>query len=131
MPKAFHKHKLLFDENMLARQLFPRLNEHFDVKHVRDDCNMGGSSDTRVYALATARGRVLITKNGRDFRVLVRDGRAGVVDVPDGWTTVQIDTKLTALLMRHGAPNALGNFEFDVTLSYRRLERPRRVTDGA
>jgi hypothetical protein len=28
------------------------------------------------------------------------------------------------------APNALGNFEFDVTLSYRRLERPRRVTDG-
>ena len=29
------------------------------------------------------------------------------------------------------APNALGNFEFDVTLSYRRLERPRRVTDDA
>ena len=27
------------------------------------------------------------------------------------------------------APNALGNFEFDVTLSYRRLERPRRVTN--
>jgi hypothetical protein len=25
------------------------------------------------------------------------------------------------------APNALGNFEFEVTLSYRRLERPRRV----
>jgi hypothetical protein len=31
----------------------------------------------------------------------------------------------------HYAPNALGNFEFDVTLSYRRLERPRRVADGA
>jgi hypothetical protein len=28
------------------------------------------------------------------------------------------------------APNALGNFCFDITLSYRRLERPRRVTDG-
>jgi hypothetical protein len=28
------------------------------------------------------------------------------------------------------APNALGNFCFDVTLSYRRLERPRRVGDG-
>jgi len=25
------------------------------------------------------------------------------------------------------APNALGNFSFDVTLSYRRLELPRRV----
>jgi hypothetical protein len=29
------------------------------------------------------------------------------------------------------ARTALGNFEFDVTLSYRRLERPRRVTDEA
>lgn len=29
------------------------------------------------------------------------------------------------------APNAIGNFCFDVTLSYRRLERPRRVTGGA
>ena len=26
------------------------------------------------------------------------------------------------------APNAMGNFCFEVTLSYRRLERPRRVT---
>jgi hypothetical protein len=29
------------------------------------------------------------------------------------------------------APNAMGNFCFDVTLSYRRLERPRRVTGGS
>jgi hypothetical protein len=28
------------------------------------------------------------------------------------------------------APNALGNFCFDVTLSYRRLERPRRAEGG-
>jgi hypothetical protein len=28
-------------------------------------------------------------------------------------------------------PNTLGNFEFDVTLSYRRLERPRRAATGA
>jgi putative transposase len=28
------------------------------------------------------------------------------------------------------APSTLGNFEFDVTLSYRRLERPRRAAGG-
>ena len=28
------------------------------------------------------------------------------------------------------APNAMGNFCFEVTLSYRRLERPRRVKAG-
>jgi hypothetical protein len=32
---------------------------------------------------------------------------------------------------REHAPNAMGNFEFDVTLSYRRLERPRRVANEA
>lgn len=34
-----------------------------------------------------------------------------------------------AELIRH-APNAMGNFCFDVTLGYRRLERPRRVKNG-
>jgi hypothetical protein len=33
-------------------------------------------------------------------------------------------------LRREHAPNAMGNFEFDVTLGYRRLERPRRAEDG-
>jgi hypothetical protein len=28
------------------------------------------------------------------------------------------------------APNAMDSFCFEVTLSYRRLERPRRVTGG-
>jgi hypothetical protein len=49
--------------------------------------------------------------------------RLGVAWVPRGAVT-------TAVRGRY-APNALGNFEFDVTLSYRRLERPRRVPDGA
>ena len=31
---------------------------------------------------------------------------------------------------RDHAPNAMGNFCFDVTLSYRRLERQRRVRSG-
>jgi hypothetical protein len=32
-----------------------------------------------------------------------------------------------AVVCQH-APNAIDNFCFDVTLGYRRLERPRRVT---
>jgi hypothetical protein len=31
---------------------------------------------------------------------------------------------------RRHTPNAMGNFCFDVTLSYRRLELPRRVPAG-
>ena len=53
MPRKFHKYKLLLDENMPGRQLFARLNELYDVKHIRDDLNSGGISDPQVYALAT------------------------------------------------------------------------------
>jgi predicted nuclease of predicted toxin-antitoxin system len=110
MSKSFYKHKLLFDENMAARRLFPRLNEHFDVKHVRDDLNIGGSSDSRLYAIATEQGRVLVTKNGRDFRALVSADGPGVLDLPDGWTNRQIDSKLTALLTRHGPKYFAGHY---------------------
>jgi hypothetical protein len=36
----------------------------------------------------------------------------------------------TSKQMAHHAPNAMGNFCFDVTLGYRRLERPLRVKNG-
>jgi len=32
---------------------------------------------------------------------------------------------------RYHAPNAMDNFCFEVTLGYRRLERPRRVPGGS
>jgi hypothetical protein len=46
------KYKLLLDENMPDRALFPRLNELFDVKHIREDLNIGGLKDPQVYFLA-------------------------------------------------------------------------------
>jgi hypothetical protein len=52
MPKKFHKHKLLLDENMPSRRVFPRLNALFDVKHVRDDLKSAGASDDQVYEIA-------------------------------------------------------------------------------
>jgi predicted nuclease of predicted toxin-antitoxin system len=111
MPKRFPKHKLLFDENMAARQLFPRLNEHFDVKHVRDDLNRGGIDDPPVYDLAVAQGRIIITRNGDDFRPLAgTKADAGVIKIPDAWTRERIDSKLTALLMRHGPKYFAGQY---------------------
>ena len=105
MPKRFHKHKLLFDENMAARQLFPRLNEHFDLKHVWDDLNRGGIEDPPVCELAVQQRRIIITINAEDFRPLTGTKQdAGVIKIPSAWTREHVDTKLTALLMGHG-PN--------------------------
>jgi len=46
----------------------------------------------------------------------------------DLYLVLGVDPSASASQIRHAyAPNALGNFEFEVTLSYRRLERTRRV----
>ena len=106
MPKRFYKHKLLLDENMPSRPALPRLNQHFDVKHIRNDIHHGQIDDPDVYQLAATQGRIVVTFNGTDFRPLVGrlDGyEPGVIDIPAGWSAARIDTKLTALLMRHGS----------------------------
>ena len=112
MTKRFYKHKVLLDENMPVRTAFPRLNEHFDVKHVRDDLHQGETEDPDVYQLATVQNRILVTFNGDDFRPLVGalEADPGVMDVPAGWEAAAIDSKLTALRMRHGPKYFMGHY---------------------
>lgn len=101
MPKRFYKHKILFDENMSPRTDFPRLNQNFDVKHVDHDLNMGGISDTDVYKIAVLQNRVLLTLNIKHFIPLSGTKKdAGIIGIPPNWHTLQLDSKLTAFLMR-------------------------------
>ena len=44
----------------------------------------------------------MLTINVKDFRPLLRDDSPGVIGIPENWSAHRIDTKLTALLMRHG-----------------------------
>ena len=104
MPKAFYKHKALLDEQLLHRRLYPQLNAHFDVKHIRDDLHLDGLPDLQVYELAVKQGRIILTTNVKDFRPLLRPDCPGIIGIPDAWSLSLIDSKLTALLTRHG-PN--------------------------
>jgi hypothetical protein len=104
MPKRFYKHKTLLDEHLYHRRLYPLLNAHFDVKHIRDDLHLESLPDPQVYELAVKQGRILLTTNVKHFRPLLRDDCPGIVGIPGAWLPDRIDTKLTALLMRHG-PN--------------------------
>jgi hypothetical protein len=115
MPRGFYKHKLLLDENMRPRTRFPRLNSRFDVKHVAHDFHAGSLSDPQVYALAVKHKRVLITYNAKDFRSFAgtRDD-AGIVGVSPHLTVSQVDTKLTAFLLRH-SPNTISGKFIDLT----------------
>jgi len=104
MPKPFHKHKTLLDEHLLHRRLYPLLNAHFDVKHIRDDLHLDGLPDPAIYELARKQGRIILTTNVKDFRPLLREDCPGIIGIPDAWSLSRIDSKLTALLMKHG-PN--------------------------
>jgi Domain of unknown function (DUF5615) len=104
MPKPFYKHKMLLDEHLLHRRLYPLLNAHFDVKHIRDDLHLDGLPDPAIYELAHKQGRIILTTTVKDFRPLLRDDSPGIIGIPDAWLPDRIDSKLTALLMRHG-PN--------------------------
>ena len=99
---------------MPHRLVFPRLNELFDVKHIRDDLHHAGLSDPQVYALATTLNRIVVTLNSKDFRRLVTSQKAaGVIGIIPNILYHHIDTKLTALLIRksekamHGTYTAL------------------------
>jgi len=105
MPKPFYKHKVLLDEHMPPRQFLPRLNAHFDVKHITHDLHHGGMDDELIHELAVAQGRIILTINVKDFRPLLREDSPGVIGIPETWSTSRLDTKLTALLMRH-SPNS-------------------------
>jgi len=109
MQKSFHKHNLLLDENMPQRSTFPRLNEVFDVKHIRDDLNSGGLPDPQVYTLAVKLKRLLVTYNIKDFEELAtRSHEIGVIGISANLPPHQVDTKLTSILIRSSAKALLG-----------------------
>jgi predicted nuclease of predicted toxin-antitoxin system len=110
MPKRFYKHKTLLDEQISPRQFFPRLNERFDVKHIKHDLNLGSLPDPAVYELAVSQGRIILTKNVKDFRPLLHADSPGIIGIPETWSNSRVDTKLTALLMQHGPTYFKGRF---------------------
>jgi predicted nuclease of predicted toxin-antitoxin system len=111
MPKRFHKHKLLLDENISPRTVFPGLNSKFDVKHIRDDLKQGGLPDPEVYEVAVKQQRILITNNIKHFRSFAgTKPDAGIIGIPAHATASQIDTKLTALLVKSSEKALAGKF---------------------
>ncbi|MEU2829174.1 DUF5615 family PIN-like protein [Streptomyces lavendulae] len=101
MPKQPYRHKLLLDENMPPRLLFPLTNERFDVKHVNIDLHQGGIDDLAVYRLAIREQRIIVSQNWRHFVKLVGTGQdAGVIAVTGkDWT--RMDSQLASMLTRH------------------------------
>ena len=109
--QKFHKYKLLFDENMPKRLAFPRLNELFDIKHIRDDLQHAGFSDAQVYELAVELQRLIVTYNAKDFRRMAKESQdTGVIGVGALTPYHHIDNKLTALLTKSSQTALQGKY---------------------
>jgi hypothetical protein len=63
-----------------------------------------------VYELAVSQGRIMLTKNVKDFRPLLRKDSPGIIGIPETWVLSRIDSKLTALLMKHGPAYFRGRY---------------------
>lgn len=66
--------RLLLDANLSPRRVAARLRETGnDVLALAEDAAYEGLSDPQVLELAASEGRVLITRNSRDFAPLARE----------------------------------------------------------
>ena len=107
MARTFYKHTLLLDEGFPPRWYFPRVNERFDVKHIKDDFRKIGLPDTEVYAFAVREKRLIVIYNAKDFRRLAQNSKeTGVIGVSALMPYHHIDNKLTSLLI-NSSPHAL------------------------
>jgi hypothetical protein len=101
MTSRFYKHKVLLDEGFPPRIYFPRVNQRFDVKHVKHDLGKISLPDEKVYALAAAQKRLIVTYNAKDFRRLAANSTdTGVIGVSALMPYAHVDNKLTALLTK-------------------------------
>ena len=111
MASRFYKHTLLLDEGFPPRIYFPRVNQRFDVKHVKNDLKKIGLPDEEVYALACQHKRLIVTYNTKDFRRLAgKSSDTGVIGVSALMPYAHIDTKLTALLTKSSHNTLYGKY---------------------
>jgi hypothetical protein len=113
MTRRFYKHKLLLDENMAFRRHFPKLNSQYDVKHIVEDLQKGGSADPDVYDLAASLERLIITSNYRHFLPhLKKSTKTGVIGISGNLPESQMDTKLVAFLKKTPTKSLYGAFHY-------------------
>ncbi len=101
MVPKFYKHKLLLDEGISPRKSFKRLNNRYDIKHIKHDLHKEGITDKEVYEIARKQKRIIVTYNIKDFKqVASRSKDTGIIGITQGWTPDQLDTKLNSLLSK-------------------------------
>lgn len=111
MPLRFYKHKLLLDEGIYPRKSLPRINNRYNIKHIKHDFNKGGIKDEEIYEIAKKQKRIIITYNINDFKILATQSKdTGVIGITQGLTPEQLDVQLNSLLSRSSEKTFYGRY---------------------
>lgn len=99
------------DEGISPRKSFRRLNNRYDIKHIKHDLHKEGIKDKEVYEIARKEKRIIITYNIDDFKQFaVQSKNTGVIGVTQGLTPDQLDIKLNSLLSKSSEKAFYGKY---------------------
>lgn len=111
MSPRFYKHRLLLDEGIYPRKSLRRINNRYDIKHIKHDLNKGGIKDKEVYAIARKQKRIIITYNIDDFKQIATQSKdTGVIGISQGLTPDQLDIKLNSLFSKSSEKSFDGKY---------------------
>lgn len=111
MPPKFYKHKLLIDEGIFPRRSLRRINNRYNIRHIKHDLHHGGITDKAVYELACRQNRIIITYNIADFKKLaLKSHKSGVIGITHSFTPDQLDSKLNSLLSKSSEHKFYGKY---------------------
>lgn len=111
MPIKFYKHKLLLDEGIFPRQSLKRLNNRYNIKHIKHDLGKSGIEDAEVYKIACEQERIIITYNISHFKELaVKSKKTGIIGIGQNITPDNLDVKLNSLLSKNSEKKLYGKY---------------------
>ncbi len=111
MPLRFYKHKLPLDEGISPKRSLKRINNRYNIKHIKHDLNKGGIKDGEVYEIARKQKRIIITYNIGDFKRLTKKSKdTGIIGITQGITPEELDKKLNSLLSKSSEKSFYGKY---------------------
>lgn len=108
------KHRLLLDEGLPRKEVYPQANNYHNLKHIVHDIGRSGAKDGTIYAIANKEKRLLLVFNTKHFRPLISSESVSVITLSTNLTDKQVDLKLCKVL-RHLKPSELKGHLITIT----------------
>lgn len=92
------KHRLLLDEGLPRKEVYPQANNYHNLRHIVHDINKEGAKDIEVYAIANSEQRMVVVFNTKDFRPLISLKSVSVISLSTNLVDKQVDLKICKVL---------------------------------